>query len=135
MKIFYKFFVAATEKNFTWSFNFQLPQYKRGIIVVDTEVVHVHGGFFSTGWRPLSWRCHGDIKSPIGPMSRPWCQTNIANWHPHVFHLQYISNAMTMSRAMSLRHRYNTRLSTRLDQLLFLQGFEVLILRKGHIVP
>ena len=34
MKIFSKFFVAAVEKNLTWSFNFQLPKYKHGVIVV-----------------------------------------------------------------------------------------------------
>ena len=35
--MFCKFFVAATEKNLTWRFNFQLPQCKRGIIVADNE--------------------------------------------------------------------------------------------------
>ena len=47
--IFHKFFVAATVEKIAWSFNFQLPKYKHGIIVADTEVVHDSGGFLSTG--------------------------------------------------------------------------------------
>ena len=43
------FFVAATERNVTWSFNFQSPQYKRSIIMADTEMVHDPGGFLSAG--------------------------------------------------------------------------------------
>ena len=47
--MFCKFFVASTEKNLTWSFNFQLSQYKRGIIVADNKVVRDPGGFLSAG--------------------------------------------------------------------------------------
>ena len=43
--MFYKFFVAETEKKVAWIFSFQLPQYKCGIIVSDTEVVYNSGGF------------------------------------------------------------------------------------------
>ena len=43
--MFYIFFVAVTEKKLT--FNFQLPQYKRGIIVADTKVAYDRGGFLS----------------------------------------------------------------------------------------
>ena len=85
-----------------------MPQYKRSIIVVDTEVVHDSGGFLSDSVR---W-CHDDIKNLIGPILRSWCQTDIAIWHRHVFHLQYISNIMAISSAMSLRHRYNISMST-----------------------
>ena len=46
--MFYNFFVAV-EKKVTWSFNFQLPQYKRDIIMADTEVVYNPGGFLSAG--------------------------------------------------------------------------------------
>ena len=35
-----------------------------------------------------------------------------------MFHLQYISNVMAMSRVMSLQHRYNIRMSTVLFNLL-----------------
>ena len=45
----YIFFVAATEKKSLEALIFQLPQYKRGIIVADTEVVYVSGDFFSAG--------------------------------------------------------------------------------------
>ena len=41
--------VAATEKKVVWSFIFQLPRFKFGIIVADTEVVHDPVGFLSTG--------------------------------------------------------------------------------------
>ena len=41
-------FVAATEKK-SEALIFQLPQYKRDIIVADTEVVYDPGGFLSTG--------------------------------------------------------------------------------------
>ena len=47
MKIFCKFFVAVTEKNFHWNFNFQFPQYKRAITVAGTEVVHDPQGLLS----------------------------------------------------------------------------------------
>ena len=62
MKIFDKFFLAATEKKVAWNFNFQLPQYKRGINVVDTDVVHNPAGFLSAGQLSVSRSCHGDIK-------------------------------------------------------------------------
>ena len=42
--------------------NFQLPQYKRGINVVDTDVAHNPAGFLSAGQLPVSRSCHGDIK-------------------------------------------------------------------------
>ena len=45
--MFYKFFVVATEEKAAWSFNFQLPQYKAGIIVADTVVAYDPGGFLS----------------------------------------------------------------------------------------
>ena len=51
-------------------------------------------------------------QSLTGPISRFLCQFDIANWYRHVFHLQYISNVMAISRAMSLQHRYNIRMST-----------------------
>ena len=44
------------------NFNFQLPQYKRGIIVSDTKVAYDPGGSRSVGQRPLSRRLHDDIK-------------------------------------------------------------------------
>ena len=96
MKIFYYFLVAATEKKVAWSFNFQLPQYKCGMIVADTELLCDPGRFCSAGQRPLS----------------SWCPVHAANWHRHLFHLQYISNVMTISRAISLRHRHNISMST-----------------------
>ena len=43
------FFVAATEKNSPETLIFQLPQYKRGITVADTEDVYDPGGFLSAG--------------------------------------------------------------------------------------
>ena len=60
--MFNKFLVAAAEKKVKGSFNFQLAQYKRGIIVTDVEVVYDPGGFLSAGQRPSSRRCHDDIK-------------------------------------------------------------------------
>ena len=44
------------------SFNFQLPQYKRFIIVSDTKVAYDLGGSLSVGQCPLSLRFHHDIK-------------------------------------------------------------------------
>ena len=41
---------------------FQLPRYKRAIIVADTEVVYDLGGFLSAGWCPLSQWYYDDIK-------------------------------------------------------------------------
>ena len=55
----------------------------------------------------VPWR----YQSPIGPIWRFWCQVDIANWHRHVFHLQYISNVMAILRATSLRHCYNIIMS------------------------
>ena len=49
MKKIYKLFVAATEKKVALSFSFELPQYKGGIIVADTEVLYNPGGFPSGG--------------------------------------------------------------------------------------
>ena len=40
-------FVAAAEKKPPGALIFQLPPYKRGIIVTDTEVVYNPGGFRS----------------------------------------------------------------------------------------
>ena len=48
----------------------------------------------------------------ISAISRSWCQTDIANWHRHVFHLQYMSNIMAILGVMSLQHRCNIRIST-----------------------
>ena len=62
LKTFYKLAVPPTERKVVSSFNFQLPQNKRGIIAVDTGKVCYPGGFLSAGQRPLSWRCHVDIK-------------------------------------------------------------------------
>ena len=90
---------------------FQLPQYKSDIIVADTEEVYDPVGFLSAGWSPLSRRCHNNI-SLIDPISRYWCQVYIANWHRHVFHLQYISSVIALSRVMSLQYRCNIRMST-----------------------
>ena len=42
-------FVAATEKRSSEALVLQLPQFKRSIIVVDTEVVYDPGGFLSAG--------------------------------------------------------------------------------------
>ena len=47
--MFHSFFVVVTERKVVGSFNFQLPQYKRGIIVVDTEVVYDTGGSLCLG--------------------------------------------------------------------------------------
>ena len=47
----------------------------------------------------------------IGPISRSWCQVDIADWHRHMFHLQYISKVMAILRVRSLRHCYNIRMS------------------------
>ena len=41
---------------------FQLPRYKRAIIVADTEVAYDLGGFLSAGWCPLSQWYYDDIK-------------------------------------------------------------------------
>ena len=43
------FFVEATEKKSPGALIFQLPQYKREIIVADTEEVYDPGGFLSAG--------------------------------------------------------------------------------------
>ena len=45
--MFYKSFLAATEKKVAWSFDFQLSQYKCGIFVADTEVAYDPRGFLS----------------------------------------------------------------------------------------
>ena len=42
----------------------------------------------------------------IGPISTSWCQVDIANWHRHVFHLQYISNDIPISKVISLQYRH-----------------------------
>ena len=62
MKKKYIFFVAATEKESPEALIFQLPQYKRDIIVADAEEVYDPGGFLSAGECQLSRRCHDDIK-------------------------------------------------------------------------
>ena len=49
-----KVFVAATEKKSPVALIFQLPQYKRCIIVADTEDVYDPGGFLCAEQRPLS---------------------------------------------------------------------------------
>ena len=43
------FFVAASEKKSPEALIFQLPQYKRGIAVADTEQVYDPGRFLSAG--------------------------------------------------------------------------------------
>lgn len=53
--------MKATEKKLPEVLIFQWPQYKRGIIVGDTEVVYNAGGFLSVGQRPLPRRGHDDI--------------------------------------------------------------------------
>ena len=58
--MFYKFFVAETEKKVAWVFSFQLLQCKCGIIVADTEVVYDSGGFLLDS----IWY-HGDDKIKI----------------------------------------------------------------------
>ena len=45
----YIFFVAATENKSPEALIFQLPQYKRGIIVADAKEVYDLGGFLSAG--------------------------------------------------------------------------------------
>ena len=114
--MFYKFFLAATEKMVAWSFDFQLSQYKCGIFVADTEVAYDPGGFLSAELRPLSQRFHDGIKFLMVQSSRSWsrssCQIDIVNWRRHVIYLQYVSSVMEISRTMSLRHRYNIRMST-----------------------
>ena len=49
MKKKYIFFVAATEKASPKVLIFELPQYKRGIIMANTEEVYDLGGYFSAG--------------------------------------------------------------------------------------
>ena len=56
----------------------------------------------------MSWRHY----SLTGPISRSWCQVDIANSHRYVFHLQYISNVIATLRVTSLQYRYNIRIST-----------------------
>ena len=67
LKIFYKFFIATAEKKVAWSFNFQLPQYKRGIIVTDAVAV---ADFFLLD----SIRYRGDVMATL--MSN-WCNHKI----------------------------------------------------------
>ena len=62
-----------------------------------------------------SVRYHGDVKTTLKVwlvQSQDWYQVDIANWHRHVFHLQYISNVMAISWVMLLQYRYNFRMST-----------------------
>ena len=110
MKIFCIFFVAATEKNLTWSFNFQLPQYKRGIIVADTEVIHDPGGFPSD-----SVRCRDDVMTTLKVWMVQYRDSDI-----RLISQFDISNIMAISRAMSLRYRYNIKISTGMIQLIWL---------------
>ena len=79
--------------------------------MADNEEVYDSGGVLpciASVIATMSWR----HQSLIGPISRSLCQVDIANWHLHVFYLQYISNAIPISRVMSLQYRYNIRMST-----------------------
>ena len=49
----YIFFVAATEKNSSQALIFQLPQYKRSVIVANTEEVCDTGGFLFAGYHDI----------------------------------------------------------------------------------
>ena len=100
MKIFDKFFVAATEKKVTWNFNFQLPQYKRGINVVDTDVVHNPAGFLSAGQLPVLRSCHGDIKV--------WL---VQSQNPDSRFISQIDIVMCIISCF-IRHFYNITMST-----------------------